>query len=226
MAKKPPWWSTVIRLAVAVEGRTEEEFIKRVLQPHMLDREIHMQPILIGKSGGGRGGNAEIQRIVNDISKLSYNFDAVTTLVDYYGFRKRGDISVEQLEEKIRQMAFKKIRSDVSQHKLFPYVQKYEFEGLLFSDVDVFDELPDATPDLLQRLNDVRNRFETPEDINDSRDTAPSKRISSVFPRYQKSVDGPDLIDSIGLSVLQRECPRFNSWIKRIEGLSKSVDQL
>lgn len=216
----------MIRLAVTVEGPTEEEFIKCVLQSHMLEKGVHIQPILIGKSGGARGGNVEIQRIVDDISILVHDFDAVTTLVDYYGFRNRGEISVEQLEEEIRQMAFKKIGSAINQRKLFPYVQKYEFEGLLFSDVDVFDGLPDATPDLLRRLHDIRYRFQTPEDINDNRNTAPSKRISSVFPKYDKRADGPLLIDSIGLSILQKECPRFNSWIEHIEGLPKNVDQL
>ena len=107
----------------------------------MLEREIHIQPILIGKSGGTRGGNVEIQRIVSDISILARNFDAVTTLIDYYGFRKRGEVSVENLECEIKQMALDNLSSNFNLNKIFPYVQKYEFEGLLFSDVTVFAEL-------------------------------------------------------------------------------------
>ena len=224
MAEESPWRPPVIRLAVTVEGRTEEEFIRTVLQPYMLEKEIYMIPILIGTSGGARGGNIEIQRIVSDIRELLHNHDAVTTLVDYYGFRNRGGKSVEQLEDEIKQKALNEIGRSINQNTLFPYVQKYEFEGLLFSNVTVFDQLPDATPSLLQRLHNIRNRFQTPEDINDNRDTAPSKRISSVFPRYNKPVDGPNLIDCIGLSKLQTECPRFNSWILRIEELPNSID--
>lgn len=215
----------MIRLAVAVEGATEEEFIKRVIQPHMLKKEVHIQPILLGKSGGARGGNVEIHRIVSDISILAYDFDAVTTLVDYYGFRKRGKLSVEELEDDIKKRALKNLGNHFNKKKLFPYVQKYEFEGLLFSDVAVFDQLPDATPNLLQKLRGIRKQFGTPEDINGNAATAPSKRISSVFPRYDKRVDGPRLIDKIGLLVLRKECRRFKSWIERIESLPSELDQ-
>ena len=64
--------------------------------------------------------------------------------------------------------------------------------------------------------------FETPEDINDSSETAPSKRIESLLPSYQKVVDGPEIIAAIGLEVVREECPRFNGWLTRLESLGSA----
>ena len=42
--------------------------------------------------------------------------------------------------------------------------------------------------------------FPTPEDINDSSDTAPSKRIQETIRGYKKVVDGPLLAMEVGLA--------------------------
>ena len=70
-----------------------------------------------------------------------------------------------------------------NQSRVFSYVQKYEFEGLLFSETEAFDRLYGGNKQYGQRFKDIRSQFHTPEDINDNRETAPSKRLASVIPR-------------------------------------------
>ena len=213
----------MIRLAITVEGRTEEEFINVVLQPHLFGIGVNATPIIIGKGRGGRGGNITRDRIASELSLLLYSFDAVTTLVDYYGFGDRGNVSVGNLETEIMDLTLERIRGNANHAKLLPYVQIHEFEGLLFSDVSVFNELSNITNEGLRELQEVRNRFQTPEDINDGPNTAPSKRIAHAIPRYEKVVDGPLLADSIGLCRIRQECPRFEHWISKIERLPERI---
>ena len=65
----------------------------------------------------------------------------------------------------------------------------------------------------------VREGFTGPEDINDSKETAPSKRLQSVIPRYNKVLHGPMLAAEIGLKKIREECRRFDTWVRRLEAL-------
>ncbi|MYA24523.1 MAG: DUF4276 family protein, partial [Gemmatimonadetes bacterium] len=102
---------------------------------------------------------------------------------------------------------------------VIPYVQRHEFEGLLFSDVSVFAGLIEAPEGSVEALQKIRSHFQTPEDINDNKDTAPSKRIKKVIPWYDKRVNAPLLAIEIGLATIRTECPRFNSWVTSLESL-------
>ncbi|MCZ2207686.1 DUF4276 family protein [Cylindrospermopsis raciborskii] len=66
----------------------------------------------------------------------------------------------------------------------------------------------------------IRDSFASPEQINDSPITAPSKRISTLIPDYQKPLMGTIGILGISLPVLRRECQLFDSWLRRLEQLS------
>lgn len=164
----------MIRLAISVEGRTEEEFVKHFLADHLRERGVKPTPILIGNArGGSTGGNVSAERLVLEMTHLRRNFDAVTSLVDFYGFRRKGDKTVDELEEDLRQ----KLGHLWHPQKVFPYVQRHEFEGLLFSDVDAFAKLIGVSHTSIQALRNIRLQFLTPEDINDNENTAPSKRM-------------------------------------------------
>ena len=102
---------------------------------------------------------------------------------------------------------------------MLPYVQVHEFEGLLFSDVTVFERIFSDPP--IAELSSIRSAFDTPEDINDSSETAPSKRIGKLIQGYQETLHGPLLALEIGLDGMRRECPRFEAWLCRLESLGK-----
>ena len=100
----------MIRLAISVEGETEEAFVKKVLAGY-LRPEVEPTPVLLR-------GNVGVERLVKRMVSLSHDFDAVTSLVDFYGFRRKGDRSVEQLEEHLVQQIEEQIPD--SRQAVFP----------------------------------------------------------------------------------------------------------
>ena len=155
------------------------------------------------------------------MARLYHDFDVVTSLVDFYGFRGKGDRTVDQLEEHLVEAIQKKVSRHWDQRKVIPYVQQYEFEGLLFSDASAFSNLPAATSLEVEELRAIRSNFPSPEDINENPDTAPSKRIKNVLPAYQKVVHGNVVATKTGLATIRAECPRFAEWLGKLESLGR-----
>ena len=213
----------MIQLAISVEGRTEEEFVNQVLAGHLRESGVEPTPILLGRARNRfGGGNVSVDRLVSEMALLFGSFDAVTSLVDFYGFRRKGDKTVDELEEKLTQQIRKRIDHHRQPEKVLPYVQRHEFEGLLFSDVEAFANAIDVPEKSVEKLRRIRAKFTSPEDINDNSNTAPSKRIVKVIPRYRKDVDGLLLAREIGLVAIRAECQRFNDWVTRLESLGES----
>ena len=142
----------MIRLAISVEGRTEEEFVNNLLADHLRARGVEPQPILLN-------GNVTIERVASDMARLIWNFDRVTSLVDHYGFRDKSTTTPEQLEERIREEVDKKVDRSWNESYVIPYVQRYEFEGLLFASVDSFARLIDVSHESIEALQAVRSQF-------------------------------------------------------------------
>ena len=212
----------MIRLAISVEGPTEEEFVKNVLAAHLWEIEVYPTPILLGRARGrANGGNVSLDRLVSEMAYLLHSFDAVTSLVDFYGFRRKDNKTVDDLEKAMTRQIRKKLGQHWRQGKVLPYVQQYEFEGLLFSNVNAFANAIDASEESIEELRSIRERFSTPEDINDNSETAPSKRIVKVIPQYEKKVYGPLIAMEIGLDAIRGECPRFDKWVTRLESLRR-----
>ena len=207
-----------MRLAISVEGLTESEFVTQVLAEPLRAKGMQPQPVVLGRPGH-KGGNVTVERMAEDMARLYWSFDVVTSLVDFYGFRNRNSASPDELEKRILQAIKSKIRTQWNQSRVLPYVQQYEFEGLLFSDVSAFQKLPAVSLDVVEELKNVRLRYRTPEDINDGTPSAPSKRLIRLIPRYKKAVDGPIVAQAIGLIQMRAECHRFNAWIDRLEAM-------
>ena len=214
MAEEPARRSAVIRLAVSVEGQTEEVFVNESLAHHLRRRDVYPTPVLIGRARRRvrGGGDVTIDRLAREMRYLRRSFDAVTSLVDFYGFRGKGSKLPNDLVRAIRN----RIR-EFDERSVLPYVQLHEFEGLLFSNVEAFGRIFPNAP--VAGLKLIRSGFRTPEDINDHPDTAPSKRIETLIPRYRKTLHGPLLALEIGLDRIRSECPRFDVWLGRLEDL-------
>lgn len=197
----------MVRLAVSVEGVTEERFVIRVLQPYFFNKNIYITPINLG-------GDIKIARISSELNKLTYSFDYVTTLYDFYGFKgKYIEDNKASLEEKIKLSV-----SEGYRPQIIPYVQMYEFEGLLFSSPEIIGTY--LGNDLKQWAEETLQDFEgNPEKINDSFETAPSKRLEKST-SYKKTTDGPNIIQEIGLETVRQKCPGFDAWLSSLEALS------
>ena len=102
-----------------------------------------------------------------------------------------------------------------------PYVQMHEFEALLFAKPEVLGgALQGVSPDdAVRRLKRIADRFATPEEIDDSVATAPSKRILGIAPGYQKDTDGLIAASRMGLRAIRAACPNFDAWMRRLEVL-------
>lgn len=217
----------MIRLGVSVEGQTEQEFVTKVLAPHLLASDVHAHATIVHtkrERDGTRfaGGAISLERVVRQIRPLLGSFDRVTTLYDFYGFRDRvpGE-DVESLERRLAEA--------VGNVSFIPYVQRYEFEALLFGGNGV---LPTsfASDEAAAELAAIVEQFGDPELINDGRETAPSRRLNTLFlahfrVNYDKTGIGPPWIAQIGLDRLRARCPRFGRWLQRLEQLGATPDR-
>ena len=210
----------MMRLAISVEGQTEEEFVKELIAKHLQPSGLAATPVLLGK----RGGNVTFDRLATDMANLFWKFDFVTSLVDFYGFKDKGELTVDEVETEVLTRIASRVGQSWDRTKVVPYVQKHEFEGLLFSNVDCFRTVLRVKNDTLARLQGIRNKVETPEDIDDSPHTAPSKRLIGLIPDYNKVLYGNLVASEIGLDGIRQECPRFSRWISRLESLAASPD--
>jgi len=137
-------------------------------------------------------------------------------LYDFYGFRGRSKAeNKETLEQKIVDCVAAPLRE-----RIIPYVQMYEFEGLLFSSPEAIENIIHQ-PGLGDWASNVLQQFKgDPEKINDSRQTAPSKRLLEKT-RYLKTVHGPEIAQETGLHVLREKCTGFDDWLSQLEALQE-----
>ena len=225
----------MIRVHVICEGLTEEMFVNELMQADFISRGIHLIPTQIGKPGH-KGGNIQFERLFIDVQNRLLGDESAycTTFIDYYGlpmkFPGKRDVdagaNIGEKCDAIYRFLNNKLRDklgDGVMRRFIPYVQMYEFEGLLFSDPDAFAKGIDC-PDLSDHFGEIRAEFSTPEMINDSPKTAPSKRIRAVVAGYEKPIMGSLGALEIGLVKIRAECQHFNQWLERLEALSVSGD--
>lgn len=227
------------RLLVHVEGQTEERFVNEVLSPHLYSAGYHaVSARLLGNARlrSQRGGIRAWPSAKADILRHLWEDSArvVTTMVDYYAMpldegvawpgraeagRLRtategaGCVEGAVLAEVVDEMGHR-----FDPNRFVPFVLMHEFEGLLFSECTALGRAL-GQPNLEPRLRQIREQFPTPEEINDSRESAPSKRLQSTFPRYEKPLHGVQAAQEIGLQRIREQCPHFNDWLTRLESL-------
>lgn len=220
----------MIRVCVIVEGQTEEKFVAGPLAEALLPYQVYLTPIVLGVPGH-RGGRTNYARVEKDVLRQlkqdpgSY----CTTMIDYYGLGSgfpgtpvttslNNLQHVEHIERATKDDICSKIPEFRPDVRFIPYLSLHEYEALLFSDPDAFANAL-RWPDLASRLHAVRNEFPTPEDINDSPTTAPSKRVIEIFPTYKKVIEGTFAARAVGIQKMRQECAHFRDWIERMEAL-------
>lgn len=220
----------MIRVHVICEGQTEEMFVNEMLESVFFPKGIQLVPALVGKPGH-KGGNFKFQRLQADVKNrlLGDRTAYCTTFFDYYGLPqgfpgkdtlvahadirdKAAAVQDAMVDELIRFIGQDPMR------RFIPFVQMDEFEALLFSDPEAFAIGVDRIA-LNQHLSAISAQFETPEHINNSPVTAPSKRIEALIADYQKPLMGTLAALEVGLDVMRARCALFNDWLTRIESL-------
>ena len=163
---------------------------------------------------------SELLRLLNDSSA-----GAVTTMFDYYGLAPEfpGKAALNRKTALERALSVEQAwAADINRQRFVPYLALHEFEAMLFTSPAEIAKCF-GKPELRQILQKMRASVATPEDINDHEETAPSKRLSGLFPGYNKPFFGELIAESIGLERIRSECAHFASWLRKLESLGTPI---
>lgn len=210
------------RLVFIVEGLSEVRFVKDLLIPYLAAERglskyyMSVQQITTNRKRNIHGGNVSFGKFSNEVRKVAAQGRVmITTLIDLFrlpsDFPKHDSGDVDAIECQIRDA----LRQDVPPSVFLPYIQRHEFEALLFSNMDGFSSIVDDQ-DALLKLAAIVSEYRNPEDINGGAETAPSKRLEKIF-RYEKVIDSYSILSRIPVAVIREKCPRFNRWLEQIE---------
>ena len=207
------------------EGQTEETFINNVLSPYFANMSIWVKPIVCTtkrtpekKYRGGVSDYDKIKRELTLICKQHHN-EIVTTMFDYYAMPGNTpmidctDTDIYSRIEKIENA----INQDIGLSNCHFNFSLHEFEGLLFSNPESFGLIADSG--VVAKIQEMRDSAPSPEHINNSPETAPSKRLESLIPGYAKVKNGSILSQDMGIDAIMGNCKHFEAWIKKIISL-------
>lgn len=226
------------RLLVHVEGETEERFVHELLAPHLAKHgfiDVSARKLGNARQRHKRHGIKPWTVVKNVIcGHLAQDRSGYATLmVDYYAMPASSDRLWPGREEAkllahpnkaahIQSLLHADILSALpnSAHRFVPFVQMHEFEALLFSDCSACAQ-GIYQPEIEAALKEIRQQVDNPECINDSPETAPSKRLAKIIPKYedQKPYLGTLGALAVGINAMRQECPGFADWLHRLEQL-------
>jgi hypothetical protein len=221
----------MIEIVVLVEGQTEKIFVEELLcqYPYIVDKNICLRPIIFTKPGE-KGGDIRFSRAERDIGNhLKQRTDTyVTLMMDYYGIKewpglteskrqreyfKKAEIINIETEKEVQKLFPEQNRG----HRFIPYVSMHETEALYFCDPAIVAEALDINQ---SKIESILSEYDGPEAINDSFETAPSKRLSKLSnDKYKKTTTGIAIAKKIGIKRMRERCPLFNAWIGKMESL-------
>jgi len=221
------------KLFIIVEGETEERFLRKVLYNDFITQGIHIeaQQWMTNRKLGIGGGGSNFDLIENHLKRLmaKYQHDKnvfISVMVDLYAFPKGGNTVYDeevnrQQNGKNKALLLQVKMADRMQYQNFiPYVQLHEFESLLLSKPEALQAFYIDKAKEIENLKTEINGMH-PEDINETPEGAPSKRIIKYLPTYtkQKTTAGVATAEKIGLPFLRENCHHFNDWVKKLESI-------
>lgn len=229
-----------IEVFIIVEGQTEQTFIREVLAPEIAHRRIYLRAALIGKPGH-KGGDIRFERAKTDIGDFlkQRSNTYVSTMFDYFRIdshwpgQKKVSEQIEKgttlsaiekakiLEDSTKKSIQKSFKEHRTESRFIPYIGMHEFEALLFSDADI---LAQGLGVEAKKISEILDEYNTPEEINDHPEKAPSKQIEKLNPAYRKIAMGKVIAESIGIQTIRKQCPHFNDWLTTLENLSVRTD--
>ncbi|MBN1583573.1 MAG: DUF4276 family protein [Anaerolineae bacterium] len=217
------------KVLISVEGATEERFVTEILQSLFAPDKLWLQPVFVKTRQNpdrpdDKGGYVPYERVRRQLRNLLGDTSAiaVTTMYDFYalppdypgvsGCPDQAPLDCVQSVEQAWQQ-------DINHTRFYPYLQLHEFEALIFVDVETANRRLDGSQRQLDQLHAIRAQFANPEHINDDPRTAPSRRLRTIYPAYQKVLDGIVITAQIGLERLRAACPHFNTWVAWLASL-------
>jgi hypothetical protein len=222
---------------IIVEGSSEETFVNDVLVSYFASSNIYISARKI-RTGWDRinnkpskGGLLKYIKFRNDVLRWIQSDRKnpkfwYTSMIDLYAFPKDTLSPYTSIVQSIIDPYTKiealedAISRDIDYTQFIPYVQLHEFEAFLMVDPD---KLIALYPNKQNGINRLKNEIgvKKPEEINESQDNSPSKRIIKHIPDYegQKAQVGPLVAQDIGLNILREKCPHFSAWIQKLQNI-------
>jgi len=218
-------------VVVIVEGKTEEIFIQKILKPYLASRGVYIRATQVTKPGE-KGGDVKFSRVFKDIERhIKQRKDTIISIfVDYYGIKsdwpgvkdtihkKYAPVQISDMinaaTKEVIVQSFDANRADI---RFIPFLAVHEFESLLFSDSETLAALLNIKQTIIDKIIDEYGG--NPESINNSPQTAPSKRLASLVPsgKFDKIRMGINVAEAIGIDKMRSRCHNFNSWLIALE---------
>jgi len=229
----------IIIIDILCEGQTEEKFAKEILKPFLKGYGLIIKTRLLTTSRklGASGGmlsflqaKHDLQRWINENANKKSEQHIYTTMFDFYALPTDfpGYTEISKLNSPYDKVAKieKCLFESIGYKDFIPYIQLHEFEALLFCGIKELAKLyPENEKNILQ-LNSVLEQYgNNPELIDNSPQTAPSKRIINAVEankkhKYNKPQTAVEVIQKIGVEKPIRECQHFKKWIDKLIDLS------
>lgn len=220
-------------LHILCEGQTEERFVKEVLSPYLQQFNIYPKPIVLltSKKKNARGGMLSYSQAKRDLTILQKQFrdntsehHMFTTMFDYYALPDdfpgvEESTEIQNVRSRISFLE-DKFAEELGGSAFIPYIQLHEFEALLFVDICKLQTEYPLSSEKIQALKEETDIYGDPEMINNSPDTAPSKRIIAALSQdyhYNKVQSGATVTSAIGIEALLENCQHFKEWIENVK---------
>lgn len=218
------------RVALVVEGQTEQQFVATVLAPYLLQHEVYAQPVGVqtSRTAAGvkhTGGGGRWKHYARDVRRLlGSHFDLVSTMLDFYAYptdgpgaaccagphRPRSCVELREAE----------MAATFDDRRFRPFVMLHEFETILFAAAVQSGPMgvDDTVRERMRReAATVSNDVEL---LNDGPTTAPSKRIARCWPDYDKVLAVGALAD-VDLQLVLDQCPHLASWVEALRATGR-----
>ena len=228
----------MVRLYFYVEGQTEQEYVTRVLRPHLTGFGVQVMGAVLAASGRkhghvSRGGGRRYQPMRKDLGNLlrqDARGDArFTTMFDLYalhdGFPGSDEAEKQRAIPRERILTLERaFAADVGDQRFIAHIQLYEFATILLCEPGHFALVYEKSDAGIAALQAAVAEATSPELVNDGETTAPSKRIISQFPQYggQKTTVGVELAHCVGIDTTRTLCAHFDRWLKSLESLGSA----
>ncbi|MBF0308282.1 MAG: DUF4276 family protein [Magnetococcales bacterium] len=240
MGEKCSWRASVnfIRLHVTGEGQTEQAFVKDLLADYLSQFHVFTDArcVLTSKDNKAareyRGGLINYQKARQDIvswmkednhpeCRFTTMFDLYALPDDFPGYQDAQRQTNPYVKTRILEEAMAK---DINDWRFIPYLQLHEFEAFIFADPKKLNWEYLEHDEPIAKLVAIA-LSQDPELINEGPETAPSKRILTHIPEYDKVVGGGMTVQKIGLETLRVKCPHFDAWVRSLESLTNATNK-
>ncbi len=220
-------------LCIVCEGYSEEDFVRITLAPYLRNENLIVYPAVVPTSPGHYGGGLSYPRLQRFISHTlkEKTKPFVTTLIDLHKLHSgfpcfEAAVALPDLTQKLdllQQEWRKDIVSEVQcrPERFIPYIQPYEFEALLFSDISSISAHMSQWSTSSAQLEKARAAVSSPEHMNTKKEKTPSYILeqSLTSPPYDKRLHGNEVLAQIGLNKIQQECLHFARWLDSLRAL-------